>query len=82
MNLDQQKKMGLECMELIKKKIAKEMTRDEYYLALMDLHKKYPLNCDHNFYDVAQMYAKKIPMTLMESTRPLQASERLPYKDD
>jgi len=69
-------------MKLINRKIAREMTSDEYYLALMELHKKYPLKCDHNFYDVAQMYAKRIPMALMISSNPSRVNERLPYKDD
>ena len=56
--------------------MAGEMTPDEYYLALMDLDKKYPLKCNPNFYDVAQLYAKKIPIS------PIQVNERLPYKDD
>jgi hypothetical protein len=81
-DIDQQKKMGIECMALIKKKIAKEMTPDEYYIALMDLHKRYPLTCDHNFYDVAQMYAKRIPMSLMISSKSSKVNERLPYKDE
>jgi len=82
MDIDQQKKMATECIGLIQRKIAKEMTTDEYYLVLMELHKKYSLNCDPNFYDVAQMYAKRIPMGLMKLSKPLQANERLPYKDE
>jgi hypothetical protein len=33
----------LDCIEVIKKKMAKEMSREEYYLALMELHEKYPM---------------------------------------
>jgi hypothetical protein len=76
MDLDQQKNMGVDCIALIKKKLGREMTTDEYYLALMDLDKKYPLKCDHNFYDVAQIYSKRIPIS------PIRVNERLPYKDE
>jgi len=68
--------IGIDCLRLIGRKMAGEMTPDEYYLALMDLDKKYPLKCNPNFYDVAQLYAKKIPIS------PIQVNERLPYKDD
>jgi len=37
------KQIALDCVEVIKKKIAKEMSREEYYLVLMELHKKYPM---------------------------------------
>jgi hypothetical protein len=74
--------IGIDCLRLIKRKMAGEMTTDEYYIALMELHKKYPLKCGPNFYDVAQMYAKRIPMTLTISSNPSRVNERLPYKDD
>lgn len=77
-------KIGKDCMKLIKRKISKEMTSDEYYLALMDLHKKYPLNCEPNFYSVAQMYAKRIPISTITAPDAdlIKANERLPYKDE
>jgi hypothetical protein len=37
------KQMGLDCIELILKKLDKKISKDEYYLALMELHKKYPM---------------------------------------
>jgi hypothetical protein len=36
--------MGIDCIEVIgRAKPGKNVSRDEYYLALMDLHKKYPI---------------------------------------
>lgn len=39
------RQMGLDCIELIMRKIdsKSKMTREEYYLALMELHNKYPM---------------------------------------
>lgn len=36
------RQMGLDCMKIIIKKLSREMSREEYYLALMNLDKKYP----------------------------------------
>jgi len=38
------RQLALDCMELIQKKLTPGvMSREEYYLALMELHKKYPM---------------------------------------
>ena len=36
------KDIGRKCMALIKRKMNKEMSPDEYYLSLLDLQKQYP----------------------------------------
>ncbi len=36
-------KMGLDCIALITKKLAHQMSSDEYYVALMELHDKYTM---------------------------------------
>ncbi len=35
--------MGKDCIELIKKKLERKLSKDEYYLALLELDKKYPM---------------------------------------
>jgi len=63
-----------DCYELIRKKMLHEIGPEQYYLGLMELHKKYPLNCDPNFYDAAQIY--------IEPHRKKEREDRLPYKED
>jgi len=41
------KEMGLECAKLIQKKMAKEMSSEEYYVALCEMGRKYPMH-GHN----------------------------------
>jgi len=43
-------------LELIKKMVSGELTAEEKYLGMMELHKKYPRA---GFYVVAQRFAKK-----------------------
>ena len=47
MNPMQLRIMGTDCISLIKRKMSKEMTREQFYLELMELHKKYPME-GHN----------------------------------
>jgi hypothetical protein len=35
--------MGFECIEVIKKKLSQEMSHEEFYVSLVELHKKYPM---------------------------------------
>ena len=43
MTEDEKRQMALDCMKLIQDKISHKMTKEEYYVALMELHKKYPM---------------------------------------
>ena len=35
--------MGLDCIELINKKLEKQISSEQYYLGLLELHQKYPM---------------------------------------
>ena len=37
------KRMGKECIALITKKLSHQISPDEFYAALLDLHEKYPM---------------------------------------
>jgi len=74
-------KMEKECLELISKKMKKELTQEEYYLALMELHRKYPLRCSPNFYDAAQIYSKNIKV-VEKPKEKVETKERPRYADD
>ena len=37
------KKMGFECLAILSKMLSKQLTQDETYLKLMELHRKYPI---------------------------------------
>jgi len=63
--------LELDCIEIIRKKLSKEMTGEEFYLALIDLDKKYP---GIGFYKNAQKFANKWLKQVKK--------ERLPYRDD
>ena len=41
------KKMGFECLVLIRKMLSRQLTQDEIYLKFMDLNNKYPME-GHN----------------------------------
>jgi len=41
--MEKRKQIALDCIEVIKKKMAKQMSREEYYLALMELHQKHQM---------------------------------------
>ena len=41
------KEIAIDCIEIITKKIGKQLTPDEYYLALLNLDKLYPME-GHN----------------------------------
>ena len=43
-------------LELIRKMVSGELTTEEKYLGMMELHKRYPRA---GFYEVAQQFAKK-----------------------
>jgi hypothetical protein len=42
MNDQELRQMGMECIRIISKAIAKEITQEEYYSGLMDLDRRYP----------------------------------------
>ena len=88
MNPETLKQMGRDCMAVITKKIKQEMTSEEYYIELMELHKKYPMNGEDNFYQAAQKYIKQcqkptdLPSWLILKPPKKERKIRLPYKDD
>ena len=61
--------MGLDCLRIIKKMLSGEITTEEKYIGMWELHKKYP---DAGFGKGAEDFA----------ARWLKKPERLPYKED
>ena len=73
--------MVKDCSELVEKKMKKELTPEEYYIGLMELHRKYPLKCSPNFYDAAQIYSKNIK-AVEKPKEKVEIKERPRYADD
>ncbi len=48
--------LARDCIKLIRAKLAKEISKDEYYIGIIELDKKYP---GIGFYDTAQQYANR-----------------------
>ena len=61
--------MAKDCLTLAKRMLSGEMTTEEKYIGMRELHQKYP---DIGFDSAAEHFAKKW----------LKAKERLPYKDN
>lgn len=64
------KQMGLDCIKLMSKRMAGEISMDEYYLALMEMDKKYPMpQREHPLTrDIMRHYKNKVlPMNFKES---------------
>jgi len=61
--------MAQDCLDLIKEMLSGEMTTEEKYIGMRELHKKYP---DAGLNMGAENFAQKW----------LKQKERLPYKDD
>lgn len=51
--------IGKECLALIMRKMSREITPDEYYCALMELDKKYPIRTGISFRQAAEKYVEK-----------------------
>ncbi len=59
MEINRSKQMGFESLALMNKKTLHEITGEEYYSSLVELHRKYPNVGSFSFWDAAQEYAKK-----------------------
>lgn len=88
--------MGIDCMALIQKKLAKQISKEEYYAGIVELDRKYP---GVGFKEAAEKYirhqewldknclplevwkSKEWPLTKYVKETP-ERKERLPYKDD
>jgi hypothetical protein len=66
MNEEERKQIGLDCIEIITKKISNQITPEQFSDALMGLHQKYPMPGHHppltifqlkNYRSIMQVYA-------------------------
>jgi aspartyl/asparaginyl-tRNA synthetase len=61
--------MGIDCLDLVKRMLSGEMTAEQKYIGMRELHRKYP----HSGFGIgAEQFANKW----------LGRQDRLPYKDD
>ena len=77
MREEELKRMGMECIQVIKKKVSREISPEEYYSELMQLHIKYPLPGQQPDFSTFQIKNyKKVFVALIHPKNP-----KLTYSD-
>ncbi len=77
MREEELKRMGMDCIRVITKKVSREISPEEYYSEIMQLHQRYPLpGHDPEFSPFQVKHYKKISVALVHPTNP-----KLTYSD-